>query len=181
MHSITLVSEDPGVIHTPHSYGKMQWLQKRPPGAPLPKTLNSLMKHLRDSGIDINGSGQKRRLKNIGYYHGYKGYRFAGKAANRLPLTDFSQVAALYDLDTQLKALFYSRVMAIETALKNYPKTGLRRYWFGRGRLLSAGRVRLRRFGLCGFPRCGGRCAPRWPGRLRLRRFRCRWRGLSRR
>lgn len=86
----------------------------------MPKTLNSLMKHLRDSGIDINGSGQKRRLKNIGYYHGYKGYRFAGKAANRLPLTDFSQVAALYDLDTQLKALFYSRVMAIETALKNY-------------------------------------------------------------
>lgn len=86
----------------------------------MPKTLNSLMKHLRDSGIDINGSGQKRRLKNIGYYHGYKGYRFAGKAANRLPLTDFSQVAALYDFDTQLKALFYSRVMAIETALKNY-------------------------------------------------------------
>lgn len=86
----------------------------------LPKTLNSLMKHLRDSGIDINGSAQKRRLKNIGYYHGYKGYRFAGNAANRLPLTDFSQVAALYDFDTQLKALFYPRVMSIETALKNY-------------------------------------------------------------
>lgn len=86
----------------------------------LPKTLNSLMKHLRDSGIDINGSTQKRRLKNIGYYHGYKGYRFAGNAANRLPLTDFSQVAALYDFDTQLKALFYPRVMSIETALKNY-------------------------------------------------------------
>lgn len=46
------------------------------------------MKHLRDSGIDINGSSQKRRLKNIGYYHGYKGYRFAGTASNRLPLTD---------------------------------------------------------------------------------------------
>ena len=86
----------------------------------MPKTLNSLMKHLRDSGIDINGSGQKRRLKNIGYYHGYKGYRFAGTASNRLPLTDFSQVIALYDFDTQLKTLFYSRVMAIETALKNY-------------------------------------------------------------
>ena len=78
------------------------------------------MKHLRDSGIDINGSGQKRRLKNIGYYHGYKGYRFAGTASNKLPLTDFSQVIALYDFDTQLKTLFYSRVMAIETALKNY-------------------------------------------------------------
>lgn len=86
----------------------------------MPKTLNSLMKHLRDSGIDINGSGQKRRLKNIGYYHGYKGYRFAGTASNKLPLTDFSQVIALYDFDTQLKTLFYSRVMAIETALKNY-------------------------------------------------------------
>lgn len=86
----------------------------------MPKTLNSLMKHLRDSGIDINGSGQKRRLKNIGYYHGYKGYRFARTASNKLPLTDFSQVVALYDFDTQLKTLFYSRVMAIETALKNY-------------------------------------------------------------
>ena len=86
----------------------------------MPKTLNSLMKHLRDSGIDISGSTQKRRLKNIGYYHGYKGYRFAGRATNRLPLTDFSQVAALYDFDTQLKALFYPRVMSIETALKNY-------------------------------------------------------------
>ena len=51
----------------------------------LPKTLNSLMKHLRDGGIAIDGSAQKRRLKNIGYYHGYKGYRFAGNASNRLP------------------------------------------------------------------------------------------------
>ena len=86
----------------------------------MPKTLNSLMKHLRKSGIAIGGSAQKRRLKNIGYYHGYKGYRFTGKADNRLPLTDFSQVAALYDFDTQLKALLYPRVMQIETALKNY-------------------------------------------------------------
>lgn len=86
----------------------------------LPKTLNSLMKHLRRSGVAIGGSAQKRKLKNIGYYHGYKGYRFAGKASNRLPLTDFSQVAALYDFDAQLKALFYPRVMQIETALKNY-------------------------------------------------------------
>lgn len=86
----------------------------------MPKTLNSLMKHLRDGGIAIDGSAQKRRLKNIGYYHGYKGYRFAGNASNRLPLTDFSQVAALYDFDTQLKALFYPRIMSIETALKNY-------------------------------------------------------------
>ena len=61
------------------------------------------------------------------------------------------------------------------------PETELRRCWFGRGRLSPVGRVRLRRFGLCGFPRCGGRCALRWPGRPRLHRFRCRWRRLSRR
>lgn len=78
------------------------------------------MKHLRESGIAICGSTQKRRLKNIGYYHGYKGYRFAGKASNKLPLTNFSQIAALYDFDTQLKSLLYPRVMQIETALKNY-------------------------------------------------------------
>lgn len=78
------------------------------------------MKHLREGGVAISGSRQKRKLKNIGYYHGYKGYRFAGKATNRLPLTDFSQIAALYDFDTQLKALLYPPVMSIETALKNY-------------------------------------------------------------
>ncbi len=78
------------------------------------------MKHLRDSDISIGGSSQKRKLKNIGHYHGYKGYRFAHKASNRLPITDFSQVAALYDFDTHLKALFYPRVMSIETGLKNY-------------------------------------------------------------
>ena len=86
----------------------------------LPKTLNSLMKHLRENGVAIGGSAQKRRLKNIGYYHGYKGYRFAGKADNGLPLTEFFQVAALYDFDTELKTLLYPRVTQIETALKNY-------------------------------------------------------------
>ncbi len=86
----------------------------------MPKTINALMKHLRDGGVEIKGSSQKKKLRNIGYYHGYKGYRFAGDSSNRLPLSDFSQVAALYDFDTQLKALLYPRVMSIETALKNY-------------------------------------------------------------
>lgn len=86
----------------------------------MPKSLNALMKHLRANGIAIGGSSQKRQLKNIGYYHGYKGYRFAGTSTNQLPLTNFSQIAALYEFDTQLKALFYPRIMSIETALKNY-------------------------------------------------------------
>ncbi|GJM70295.1 hypothetical protein HMSSN036_25110 [Paenibacillus macerans] len=41
------------------------------------KNIDSLMKYLRDRhNIAISGGHQKRRLRNIGYYHGYKGYRF---------------------------------------------------------------------------------------------------------
>lgn len=40
------------------------------------KTVDSLMRHLRDSGVMISGSAQKRQLINTGYFHGYKGYRF---------------------------------------------------------------------------------------------------------
>lgn len=82
-------------------------------------TINSLMKHLRASGVSIAGSAQKRKLRKIGYYHGYKGYRFAGKASNRLPISSFDEIVALHDFDTGVKALFYSRLMQVETALKN--------------------------------------------------------------
>lgn len=82
-------------------------------------TINSLMKHLRASGIQISGSAQKRKMRKIGYYHSYKGYRFAKHASNRLPLSDFDQIVALHDFDMQLKALLYERLMVVETALKN--------------------------------------------------------------
>ena len=86
-----------------------------------PKTTNALLKYLRDSkGISVEGSGQKRKLMNIGYYHGYKGYRYIRKASNTIPYTDFNQLIAIYDFDTQLKTMFYPFVMQIETALKNY-------------------------------------------------------------
>ena len=45
-----------------------------------PKTINALMVHLRSKGLNISGSKQKQILKNIGYYHGYKGYRFVEKS-----------------------------------------------------------------------------------------------------
>mgnify|MGYP007064450339 FL=1 len=42
-----------------------------------PKTTDALMRYLREEkGISISGSSQKRKLMNIGYYHGYKGYRY---------------------------------------------------------------------------------------------------------
>lgn len=78
------------------------------------------MKHLRDQGISIGGSGQKRKLKNIGYYHGYKGFRFVGDSSKRLPINDFSQIASLHAMDMQIKNSFYPYIMTIETALKNY-------------------------------------------------------------
>ena len=37
------------------------------------KTTDGLLRHLRDSGIAISGSKQKRQLINTGYFHGYKG------------------------------------------------------------------------------------------------------------
>ena len=48
------------------------------------KSLNVLMRHLRNQGIDIRGTTDKRLLRNSGYFHGYKGYRFF-----RQPTTDW--------------------------------------------------------------------------------------------
>ena len=86
----------------------------------MPKSIDGLMRYLRDKkGISISGSSQKRKLRNMGYYHGYKGYRFIGKANNPVAYNDFKQIVAIYDFDMRLKALFYPQLMFIETALKN--------------------------------------------------------------
>lgn len=77
------------------------------------------MRHLRNSGIAIQGSSQKRQLMNTGYFHGYKGYRFFKNSGNRLPFTTYEEVYATIQFDSQLKALFYGKMMFIETAIKN--------------------------------------------------------------
>lgn len=51
------------------------------------KTTDGLMRHLRDNGIAISGSAQKRLLINTGYFHGYKGYRFFKTASRKIPFT----------------------------------------------------------------------------------------------
>jgi len=90
-------------------------------GKPEVKTINALMKYLRDThGIAIMGSAQKRKLRNIGYYHGFKGYRYITNPTNRVNYSDFNQLIAVYESDMRLKALFYPHIMSIETALKNY-------------------------------------------------------------
>ncbi|MZP29649.1 Abi family protein [Heliobacterium undosum] len=85
------------------------------------KSIDSLMKYLRDKHhISISGSTHKRKLRNIGYYHGYKGYRFIKNPNKQIPYTDFNQILSVNTFDMELKALFYPQIMFIETAIKNY-------------------------------------------------------------
>lgn len=79
------------------------------------------MIHLRNNhNIDIKGSKNKRDLMNIGYFHGFKGYRFIGQANNQIHITKFDELTSIYKFDAQLKTLIYPHIMFIETALKNY-------------------------------------------------------------
>lgn len=83
------------------------------------KTTDGLMRHLRDNGIAISGSKQKRQLINTGYFHGYKGYRFFKNAQNRLPFVSYDEIYATIQYDSNLKSLIYGKMMYIETAVKN--------------------------------------------------------------
>lgn len=86
----------------------------------MPKSIDGLMRYMRDQkGIAIKGSAQKRKLRNMGYYHGYKGYRFIGKSSNTISYTDFKELTAVYNFDMRLKALLYPHLMFLETSLKN--------------------------------------------------------------
>lgn len=89
------------------------------------KTTDGLMRHLRDNGIAISGSAQKRQLINTGYYHGYKGYRYFKSAGNRLPFTSYQELYATIEYDSALKSLFYGKMMFIETAVKNIALQGI--------------------------------------------------------
>ena len=89
------------------------------------KTTDELMRHLRDNGIAISGTAQKRQLINTGYFHGCKGYRFFKNAGMRLPFTLYAEVYATIQYDSALKALLYGKMMFIETAIKNIALEGI--------------------------------------------------------
>ena len=89
------------------------------------KTTNDLMQHLRDNGIAISGETQKQQLVTTGYYHGYKGYRFFKSAGARLPFSSYQELYATIQYDSALKALFYGKMMFIETAVKNIALQGI--------------------------------------------------------
>ncbi len=73
------------------------------------KTTDALMRHLRKSGIDINGGKQKRQLVNTGYFHGYKGYRFFENSQRRLPFISYDEIYATIQYDSDLKSLLYGK------------------------------------------------------------------------
>ena len=80
-----------------------------------PKSIDGLMRYLRDNkGIAISGSIQKRRLMNIGYYHGFKGYRYIGTPSNSITYIKFEElnhcfIRRLCSLKQHLKIMFLIR------------------------------------------------------------------------
>ncbi len=84
------------------------------------KTINALMKYLREQhNISIDGTKDKKNLRNIGYYHGYKGYRYINNPQNRINLSSFNEIVSIVDFDSKLKSLLYPQIMQIETISKN--------------------------------------------------------------
>lgn len=85
------------------------------------KSINSLMKYLRNNkNMDISGGIQKKKLRYMGYYHGYKGYRYFNSPNSLLAYTTFNELQAVYDFDMKVKSIIYPQIMFLETTLKNY-------------------------------------------------------------
>lgn len=78
------------------------------------------MAYMRDTKqINISGSTQKRKLRYMGYYHGYKGYRYCNRPNDLFQYRDFNELQAVYDFDIQVKSILYPQIMFLETAMKN--------------------------------------------------------------
>lgn len=80
---------------------------------------NSLMRHMRKTGIQIAGSNQKRHLQLTGYYHGYKGYRFNKEPENLIPYKSYSEMRHVIDFDESIKSIMYLPLMQLESAIKS--------------------------------------------------------------
>ena len=81
-------------------------------------SINQLMKYLRNHHHITVKSNQAQSLRNIGYYHGYKGYRFIRTPNQRIPFSSLDEVIALNKFDMQLKTTIYPKVCLSKTRLK---------------------------------------------------------------
>lgn len=83
-------------------------------------SIEKIAEHLKEKHALPVQENQFQDLRNIGYFHGYKGYRFIRKSNNPIKFTAFSQIVDLNNFDMQLKGLLYPNLMFIENALKSY-------------------------------------------------------------
>lgn len=84
------------------------------------KSTDALMRHIREChNINVGGSPQKQALLNMGYYHGYKAVRYVKEERAKLDLSDFTEIAAIYNFDSSVKTLMYPILTKLETAIKN--------------------------------------------------------------
>lgn len=83
-------------------------------------SFDNLLKHLESKHNIKIDNNQKQNLRNIGYYHGFKGYRFIRSSSNQIAFSNMKEVYTLNKFDLDLKSIFYPRIMFIENALKNY-------------------------------------------------------------
>lgn len=56
----------------------------------------------------------------MGYFHGYKGYRYCNNPRAIFSFNSFNELQAVYDFDMRLKSIFYPQIMFLETTIKNY-------------------------------------------------------------
>ncbi|KGO21880.1 hypothetical protein Q757_09725, partial [Oenococcus alcoholitolerans] len=47
----------------------------------------------------------------MGYFHGYKAYKFVREENNCLPINSFNKIFWIYNFDISLKALLYPEIM----------------------------------------------------------------------
>ena len=62
-------------------------------------SLKDLAEHLNNKHHLPVQENQIQDLRNIGYYHGFKGYRFVRESGNPIKFTAFSQIVSLNNFD----------------------------------------------------------------------------------
>jgi len=78
------------------------------------KSINGLIKYLREKHhIQIKGSNHKKQLKNVGYYHRYKGYRYIKKPNNRIKFNNFDEILSIIDFDKKIIWIFIKNLHII--------------------------------------------------------------------
>lgn len=80
--------------------------------------IDELIEYLDNQGIRTTVD-DKQSLINMGYYHGYKGYRYIKNPSNKIVFSNFKELIAIYEFDNKIKELLYPMIMHIETAFKS--------------------------------------------------------------